>query len=67
VDLHGNTYKNMSKYKIKITLEPTEEEIGLIHQDDEEIELVFEKTSEMPVIIYDWMVDHVGNRPRDRG
>lgn len=60
------TYTNMPNYKITIQIEETEEAVGVIHENAEVLELNFEPAEEMPVELYDWVVEHVGNRPRDR-
>lgn len=54
----------MKKYIF--TVEDTEEEAGVIQNTDDTIEINFE-SDEMPIELDNWIVEHVGHRPNDRG
>lgn len=55
--------------KVTIIIQETEEEAGVIHNNAEVIEINYELTpeGEMPVVLDNWIAEHVGSRPRDRG
>ncbi len=55
--------------KVTITIEETEEAAGVVHNNAEVIEINYElnEHGEMPVVLDNWIAEHVGSRPRDRG
>jgi hypothetical protein len=52
--------------KVIITVEEVEEEPGTIYNAEDRIEINFD-TTVIPVELHEWIMEHVGNRPRDRG
>jgi len=52
--------------KVIITVEEVEEEPGTIYNAEDRIEINYD-TTVIPVELHEWIIEHVGSRPDDRG
>lgn len=52
--------------KVKITVVTSESEPQTLQNDDQKIEIIYEG-EEIPMELHEWIMEHVGHRPDDRG